>query len=773
MKHDGFAASLPAIPSPCRVRPSIGATSIRSSVGSSTGSASLPKDLVPLARDKAKQDPLFCAIIRRSFGGAYFHGKVCGIDVDVHTAERAYHIIYEDGDEEHLSALEVRQSMVVADVVGLMSAAGSRRVSIATIATQPFSSAPTPRQSMSGTQFKQPSFSGITGFRYPGLHAGASVIPSLATQALNSPWMALVVAMLALVLVLHFGWNSLAGSVTDGQGTRVGVAGLSPPLPPWAQYSPQATQIQDSWLQNEATAAAMAAAQPSSEQLVEQSSHSSTSVEPEHPPAAELPSWAAKAEEPNEPFEIDTSDISQQDASEKQQETPTHLESAANYAGAPAIADDEVAAAAAAAAEAVGVVVRLLATSVSNSILGAVHYVMCFLSDFASGILGLSETFTDTSASSADFYEEHDEEASGSSIHLVACFLATSGVIFVLFSIFLSQARPADAAHEAAEGSPMAIAAPLPAHNSEAYRPSATAAMPMSPLPSKLASAPSPPPLHQAAFPSPLHLPVEYPTPDQGMEPIRAVVRSPIAAPVPAAPPVAATASSGARTLMALMGRTPGTVLPAAAGASYAEAPPRRAPPPPASLVQEPISNVQLPPPQVNACYVEVAPFQQERVVRVVAVRGDVAYVQPHSCNRSRGGRITFSRSRDDESEVMVEVANLKDGPFHIATGGRAPQFIVSRFGGAGKEYPTVPEFSEGNRFTTPMPTRTPMTGDLLKSRFVLEEPRFRYTASLNKLKDMGYPDNSRLREVINKYSGDVGRVIQEINGSPLRGERA
>jgi len=74
----------------------------------------------------ARDDLLLGTTIRKSFGGKWFHGQVINIDVDIKTGEFAYHVAYEDGDEEHLQEKEVRTLMV--DPIGR----GSRATSLAT-----------------------------------------------------------------------------------------------------------------------------------------------------------------------------------------------------------------------------------------------------------------------------------------------------------------------------------------------------------------------------------------------------------------------------------------------------------------------------------------------------------------------------------------------------------------------------------------------------------------------------------------------------------------
>ncbi|CAJ1405200.1 unnamed protein product [Effrenium voratum] len=87
------------------------------------------KSLVPLTREEARLDPLLGCTIRKIFGSQWYYGQVIAIDSDVASGDRAYHIAYEDGDEEHLSGLEVRRFLVARSAPH--SEAGSPRVSVA------------------------------------------------------------------------------------------------------------------------------------------------------------------------------------------------------------------------------------------------------------------------------------------------------------------------------------------------------------------------------------------------------------------------------------------------------------------------------------------------------------------------------------------------------------------------------------------------------------------------------------------------------------------
>eukprot|EP00448_Togula_jolla_P013322 CAMPEP_0170582160 /NCGR_PEP_ID=MMETSP0224-20130122/7430_1 /TAXON_ID=285029 /ORGANISM="Togula jolla, Strain CCCM 725" /LENGTH=642 /DNA_ID=CAMNT_0010905355 /DNA_START=24 /DNA_END=1952 /DNA_ORIENTATION=- len=66
------------------------------------------KSVVGLPLEEQQRDPWHGLHIRKQFGQRWFHGQVIGIDVDPLTGQRAYHVAYEDGDEEHLAEPELR-----------------------------------------------------------------------------------------------------------------------------------------------------------------------------------------------------------------------------------------------------------------------------------------------------------------------------------------------------------------------------------------------------------------------------------------------------------------------------------------------------------------------------------------------------------------------------------------------------------------------------------------------------------------------------------------
>eukprot|EP00440_Ansanella_granifera_P045951 gb/GFBE01049770.1/.p1 GENE.gb/GFBE01049770.1/~~gb/GFBE01049770.1/.p1 ORF type:complete len:818 (+),score=165.21 gb/GFBE01049770.1/:1-2454(+) len=802
-----------ATPSPARGRSSLGAASLRSSLGSNEGSAGASKNLVPMTREQQRSDPFMGATIGKFFGSQFFHGQVIAIDVDVISGERAYHIAYEDGDEEHLSVAEVRQCFVrhggrsapASEAGGVLSAAGSRRPST----TLAYSSAPTPR----------PSTSGATGSRHPA--AGASWHGSVASaREVAFDWSHLALAAVAVVVaavVLPACWSCVMGSAgTEGDhllmgGSRSVVGGLAPPLPPWAQEASLAAAGAvpaqpglPSWAQPQAGAAlAQEAEEKLEDDRLQVPREEPQQQEIEDLPAASpaVPSWAA---------EMPQNDAFAQLPPEKEEEPSTPAPPVAEFAAgqAPAtaesLAEEEMAAAAAALAEASGLVLRVAAKSFFKELEEAWQGT---LSGFSSATSAFGAGPSDLPPV-VEVINDEDEVGIFTGLHdLITFLLASIGVLTILFSIFPCQAWPVSAIFSS--GQPRALGFGIPAQHAMV----AGAAMPGQRVPAspqRLAAAPSPPPLQ--------HSPAAHAAPSPKVAPRRV---SSVPAPITPSASLAATQceGTGARTLMGLMGRTPGpaTTAPAATNTAGAQARPplapvRRPPPPPASLMQAapqpqmqtPQPQMQTPQIQVNAWYVEAAAQCQERVVKVVALRQDSAFVQPYALNRLRSGKLTFSRDKRFAGEVLVKVADLKDGPFHIAAGGRAPAYINARFGGpeeSEQQLPPVPPFHAqakscagcGHAFaqeamfcricgqprgvegpTTPMPLATPgtamSTGGRLKSKLVIDESRFRYTAAMAKMKEMGFEDCPALRDVLTKWGGDVTYALREINGSPSRG---
>lgn len=63
---------------------------------------------------EARKDPLLGANIRKRFGSKWYYGEVTAIDQCMKTGDRLYHVVYEDGDQEHLAARELRSCLVQA-----------------------------------------------------------------------------------------------------------------------------------------------------------------------------------------------------------------------------------------------------------------------------------------------------------------------------------------------------------------------------------------------------------------------------------------------------------------------------------------------------------------------------------------------------------------------------------------------------------------------------------------------------------------------------------
>jgi len=107
-------------PSPCRVRTSWGGEAAqgakRLSLGSSRGSGAWGsgggKELTALPDGMKHTDALMGIRVRKSFVGQWFSGTVVDVDAEIATGCRAYHVLYEDGDQEHMNEGDLRKWMV-------------------------------------------------------------------------------------------------------------------------------------------------------------------------------------------------------------------------------------------------------------------------------------------------------------------------------------------------------------------------------------------------------------------------------------------------------------------------------------------------------------------------------------------------------------------------------------------------------------------------------------------------------------------------------------
>merc|ERR1719401_2242236 len=48
-----------------------------------------------------------------------------------------------------------------------------------------------------------------------------------------------------------------------------------------------------------------------------------------------------------------------------------------------------------------------------------------------------------------------------------------------------------------------------------------------------------------------------------------------------------------------------------------------------------------------------------------------------------------------------------------------------------------------------------------VRNKLVMREKRFKYPRTLNRLKDMGFPDNDVVKQVIMEHEGDIGATLQ------------
>lgn len=68
--------------------------------------------MVGLGPQEVQRDPFLRATVQKMFEGQWYKGHVASVDIDAHTRERAYLVVYEDGDSEHMTSSEVQQWQV-------------------------------------------------------------------------------------------------------------------------------------------------------------------------------------------------------------------------------------------------------------------------------------------------------------------------------------------------------------------------------------------------------------------------------------------------------------------------------------------------------------------------------------------------------------------------------------------------------------------------------------------------------------------------------------
>eukprot|EP00439_Symbiodinium_sp_Y106_P029491 s901_g3.t1 len=516
--------------------------------------AAANKSLVPLPRDEARLDPLLGATIRKIFGSQWYYGQVIAIDADVASGERAYHVAYEDGDEEHLSAVEVKHFLAAA-------AARSARPSEAGRSTRP-SAAGTPRPSLAPMPSVRPSRGPARPAPKPswGRSLGevkfASVGPTLAAVAIG------------LVMVLGSTCLTCLASSLYGAGAGDAVSDLRPAslgthLPPWAQAAPPA----------EVPAVSAHWPLPSVEDVEELAppKEAPLPIPPERETASEIVTndveifVKAPQQADDTASALHTSLLNEASYSE-------HLEPAGGGAEAESVAvqtvaDDELAAAAAALVEASGLVVRVagrafvrMLEEAWHSLLGGVSATLCS----AVGVSGSEPTgeplASDEAAGSA---------GAGLESLMTSALVACAGVMTILVSI-----RPA-------EDVPTPLRTiPRP----EASWPGQVTASPMRPFlgkPSPAHHLPSPhalPPtalLHHQATRQSLHA---CNTPARAKTTLDQVKVEIPSTPAPEHP-------ASRTSLMSRLGRTPATAAAVPPGDALQRRPP---PPPPVSLTVEP-----------------------------------------------------------------------------------------------------------------------------------------------------------------------------------------
>lgn len=515
------------------------------------------KSLVPLSREDARLDPFFGCTIRKIFGSQWYYGQVIAIDVDVASGERAYHIAYEDGDEEHLSGSEVRNFAVLASRSAPPSEPGSPRRSVVPSHRPSIARTEAPRPSVAPTisQPPAPASFGLSDSVKPFSFWGSMLLAGF-TGALM---VALVSSFLSFMMS--------SGDLVDGVGTRMPMpVGLVAPLPPWAEVQthqrlPKLSPSGGNGPLEELAPALREEVQEKPE--VEVANDPPTQPEETLETSEEeqaLPVRAPEAEELPEPVETPSKAEDDKDDEQLRDEQPgTQLMD-------DSALEEDLSVAVAAVMDASGLVVRVVAKSFFRSLEEVWHWI---LSAFSSSLSGASWSGgAETIDPPAPTPVPEPEEAAGALQSLMTTILvACAGVITILVNIH----PPPSVAQELQDV----------VHIHEAK----TVLLPY--------QAPSPRPSPAAPFPSPPPAPLQQMQKAQVRQILESVNTPARGKSLGVHAEVAATplksATGGARTLMSMMGRTPpgGTTLPVAALSE------RRPPPPPKSLT---VGSENMPP---------------------------------------------------------------------------------------------------------------------------------------------------------------------------------
>lgn len=518
------------------------------------------KSLVPLSREDARLDPFLGCTIRKIFGSQWYYGQVIAIDVDVASGDRAYHIAYEDGDEEHLSSSEVRNLVVMASRSAPPSEPGSPRRSLvpshrpsvgpSVVAVGPsVARAEAPRPSIAPSISQPPVVAASFGL-------GDSLKPSFSFW--GSMLLAGFTGALMVALVSSFlSFMMSSGDLVDGVGTRMPMpVGLVAPLPPWAEVESQQrvpklnpggsngpleelapVLVEELQEKPEAEVANDPPTQP--EETLETSEDEQA-----------LPVKALEAEELLEPVETPSKAEDDKDDDQFLRDEPPGTQLMDDSA-----LEEDLSVAVAAVMDASGLVVRVVAKSFFRSLEEVWHWI---LSAFSSSLTGASWTGgAETIDPPAPPVPEPEEAAGALQSLMTTILVACAGVITILVNI-----HPPSVSQELQDV----------VHIHEAK----TVLLPY--------QAPSPRPSPAAPFPSPPPAPLQQMQKAQVRQILESVNTPARGKSVGVHAEVAATplksATAGARTLMSMMGRTPpgGTTLPVAALSE------RRPPPPPKSL---------------------------------------------------------------------------------------------------------------------------------------------------------------------------------------------
>eukprot|EP00448_Togula_jolla_P018703 CAMPEP_0170591100 /NCGR_PEP_ID=MMETSP0224-20130122/12222_1 /TAXON_ID=285029 /ORGANISM="Togula jolla, Strain CCCM 725" /LENGTH=725 /DNA_ID=CAMNT_0010914939 /DNA_START=113 /DNA_END=2290 /DNA_ORIENTATION=+ len=719
-----------ATPSPCRMRGSLGGPAprfrcARASVAS-TSRGSAP-DLVALPPDQIRGDPLYGATLRRAFGAKMYYGQVKGIDADVRTGERAYHISYEDGDEEHLGQQEVMRCLIrsgpggggVATGSSAASAVGSfvRRSAGGLWESAPdpsgrrFSAAPpaAPQHQQTGPgPFQRQSHGGpgpvAVGHRLDQLLGPSGFHPRMESLLPVGRWLAAAVAVAAVIYGLPWCRSCAMADFPDATASgadarsQVSYAEFVAPSSPWDGFPPSAVSSevpQPPWASYSAD---IGVPMGSTWRPSEQAPHGWPKPKPDE--------WDIKA------------------SSAKAKVKPSRKSSAFSRQSESLSASPGV-------AEPLGgglaIAVVDLAAMASDLFSSAYSVAGNW---WAVGAAGANELTSVAKVLMRMLIEGVQSKLdSERSEEKLLWFLVLGGTVLI-FRYLIGRCR---GDHRGlAEVEDAQQSARLPSDCFSPYR----AASPIIAGAAHITASP------QVPSSSPVAVPGTPMPPSPSLHRVSVV-------PAPLTPPLLHRASVvPAPPTPPLLHRASVVPAPATPFSPKLRDSPLAAPVP--GTPTRPVA-------EVGMCYMTRI-LDEDHIVQILeATRGSAVIVEVLEPRWTRHGRLTF-QSRGRRMEVIA--GNLRSGPFKM-NGQRAPAHINEMF----KPPPVaqVPVKVERVKLEKVKQEPGQLAQPPLASKLLQDKPRFLYPREVRFYADMGFDDNDRLREIITRHKGCRQSVLAEL----------